>query len=112
MRIFNSPLLASALVTNGPTIKFIMNEDSIAFFPVSQQHRDVKIGGLSYEEDYRGNAVAGLIVCGKAEIRFHKAFSDEKMRSLWQELRSLPECASLPLEILTYQGRNLLPLLY
>jgi len=39
-----------------------MNEESAAFFPVSQQHRDVKICGLSYEDDYRGNAFAGLIV--------------------------------------------------
>jgi len=109
MKIFDSLLLSSALVKNGPSIKFIMNDEAIAFFPISQQHRDVKLGGLSYEDDYRGNAVAGLIVGGKAEIRFHKAFSDAKVRDLWQELRSLPACASLPLEILTYQGRGLLP---
>jgi hypothetical protein len=108
MKIFNVPLLSSALVTNGLTIKFIMNDEAIAFFPASQQHRDVKIGGLSYEDDYRGNALAGLIVGGKAEIRFHKAFSDANVRSFWQELRSLPECASLPLGILSYQGRDLL----
>jgi hypothetical protein len=108
MRIFNAQLLISAFALHGPTIKFIMNDEAIAFFPVSQQHCDVKIGGLSYEDNYRGNSVAGLIVGGKAEIRFHKAFSDEKVSSLWQELRSLPECFSLPFGVVTYQGRALL----
>ena len=108
MRILNFPWLRAALDSNGGTVKFIMNEGAVAFFPVSQQHRDIKIANLSYEDDYRGNSLAGLIVGGKAEIRFHKAFSDEKVIAIWQELRSLPECATLPLDYLTYQGRNLL----
>jgi hypothetical protein len=108
MRIFNPALLESALASYGLSIKFLMNEEAIAFFPVSQQHSDIKVGGLSYEDDYIGNALAGLIVSGKAEIRFHKAFSDEKVRSLWRKLQSLPEFSSLSLEFLSYQGRDLL----
>lgn len=77
MKIINSELLRTALTANGPTVKFVMNECAIAFFSVSQQHRDVIPEGLSYEDDYRGNAVAGLIVSGKPEIRFHSAYSDD-----------------------------------
>ena len=39
------------------SLKFLLNDSAIAFFPASQQHRDVKLEGLSYEDDYRGNAL-------------------------------------------------------
>lgn len=107
MTIHNLPLLRSALGTNSPTVKFQMNDSEIAFFPASLQHRDVKPGGLSYEDDYKGNALAGLIVSGKPEIRFHSAFSDDRVRNLWHQLRSAPECAGLPIGNPTYQGRPL-----
>ena len=107
MNLINISLLRSALAPTGPTIKFVLNDEAIAFFPVSEQHRDVKLGGLSYEDDYRGNAAAGLIVSGRAEIRHHAAFSDERIRTIWRELRACPECKTLPLENLSYQGRDL-----
>ena len=105
MKILNPTLLQSALAPNGPTIKFVMNEGGIAFFPVSLQHRDVKPEGLSYEDDYRGNAVAGLFVSGRAEIRFHAAFSEERIRNLWRQFIASPECAGLAIGNPTYQGR-------
>lgn len=105
MKIHNPGLLQSALAPNAPTIKFIMNESGIAFFPVSQQHRDVKPEGLSYEDDYRGNAVAGLFVGGRAEIRYHAAFSEERIRNLWHQFLAAPECAGLAIGNPTYQGR-------
>lgn len=107
MNIINSALLHTALAANGPTVKFIMNDDAIAFFPASQQHRDVKLGGLSYEDDYQGNALAGLITGGKPEIRFHRAYSDDRIRTLWEQVRSVPGCVGLPFGNLTYQGRLL-----
>lgn len=107
MNIINFALLRSALATNGPTVKFLMNEDAIAFFPASQQHRDVKPAGLSYEDGYQDNAVAGLITGGKPEIRFHRAYSDDRIRALWDRVRSAPECAGLSFGNLTYQGRLL-----
>lgn len=105
MKILNPSLLQAALAPNGRTIKFVMNENAIAFFPVSLQHRDVKPEGLSYEDDYRGNALAGLIVGGKPEIRFHSAFSEERVRKLWCQFLAAPESTGLPLERPTYQGR-------
>jgi len=107
MEILNLPVLRSALAPNGPTIKFIVNESGIAFFTASLQHRDIKAGGLSYEDDYKGNALAGLFVGGKAEIRFHSAFSDDRVRNIWREFRGSPECVGLPVGSPTYQGRNL-----
>ena len=105
MKIMNHTLLQTALAPNGPTTKFIMNESGIAFFPVSLQHRDVKPEGLSYEDDYRGNALAGLFVGGRAEIRFHSAFSEERVRDLWSQFLAAPECGGLSPGRPTYQGR-------
>ena len=107
MKVLKFPLLVDSLGVTGRDIKFIMNERAIVFFPTSQQHRDMKCEGLSYEDDYLGNAIAGIFVGGKAEIRFHAAFSDDRVRSIWQCLRETPECSALKLGNPTYQGREI-----
>jgi hypothetical protein len=58
------------------SLKFLLNDSVIVFFPATQQHRDMKLEGLSYEDDYRGNALAGVVAPERVEIWFHKAFSD------------------------------------
>src|SRR4051812_19560840 len=73
MHVIGSELLTRAR----GSLKFILNDSGIVFFPATQQHRDIKTHGLSYEDDYRGNAVAGLITQERIEVRFHAAFSDE-----------------------------------
>ena len=70
MHVINADLLDHAQ----GTLKFILNDSGIYFFPATQQHRDTKSHGLSYEDDYRGNAVAGIVMPERVEIRFHKAF--------------------------------------
>jgi len=107
MEIINSELLQTALASNGLTVKFLLGEGVILFFPVTQQHRDIKSHGLSYEDDYRGNAVAGLVTPSGAEIRFHKAYSDDRIRALWARLRALPEFSDARLSRLLYQGREI-----
>ena len=90
-----------------PTVKFILNDSGIVFFPASQQHRDIKLDGLSYEDDYRGNALAGLVTPERVEIRFHSAFSDERVKRLWAQVLGVPEIASAGLAAIYYQGRKL-----
>jgi hypothetical protein len=104
MRVIGSELLKGR---PGST-KFILNDSGIVFFPGSQQHRDVKVYGLSYEDDYRGNAVAGVITQDRVEIRFHNAFSDERMRSIWAHVLTIPEITKAGLGPLYYQGRAIL----
>jgi hypothetical protein len=106
MEIINPELLKQALA-KASSVKFILGDSTIVFFPVTQQHRDMKSNGLSYEEDYRGNAVAGLITPAGVEIRFHQAYSDERIRALWSRLRALPELADARLSPLVYQGREI-----
>ena len=89
------------------TLKFILNDRGICFFPATQQHRDIKSHGLSYEDDYRGNAVAGIVMSERVEIRFHKAFSDDRIRTIWRSVLSRPELAGVRLGQLYYQGREI-----
>jgi hypothetical protein len=103
MNVINADLLNRAT----GTLKFILNDSGIIFFPATQQHRDTKSHGLSYEDDYRGNAVAGMVTADRVEIRFHKAFSDDRIRTIWRRVLSSPELASARLGQLYYQGREI-----
>ena len=95
------------LKARSQSLKFLLNDSAIAFFPSAQQHRDFKLEGLSYEDDYRGNALAGLVTPERVEIRFHQAFSDERVNCLWSRVLALPEIASAGLGSLSYQGRQI-----
>ncbi len=93
MHIINANLLYQAQ----GTLKFILNDHGIYFFPATQQHRDSKTHGMSYEDDYRGNAVAGLVLPDRVEIRFHQAFPDERIRAIWRSGLASPELAKATL---------------
>jgi hypothetical protein len=103
MHVINPDLPVQAAGTS----KFILNDSGIHFFPATQEHRDTKSQGLSYEDDYRGNAVAGLVMPGRVEIRFHKAFSDDRIRTIWRSVLSSPELANARFGQLYYQGREI-----
>jgi hypothetical protein len=104
MHVINADLLDHA----PGTLKFILNDTGIVFFPATQQHRDTKSHGLTYEDDYRGNAVAGTVMPERVEIRFHQAFSDDRIRTLWRKALSLPELAKTRFGQLYYQGREMI----
>jgi hypothetical protein len=103
MHIIDSDLLQ----TMPGNLKFIMNDAGIIFFSATQQHRDVKTLELSYEDDYRGNAVAGLILPERVEIRYHSTFSPEHVRNLWSQVLTNAKVARAGLGALYYQGKEL-----
>jgi hypothetical protein len=84
-----------------------LNEAAIVFIAAGQQHREVKLPSLSYEDDYEGNAVAGQVTPQRVEIRWHPAYSDERIRILWRLVRSLPELANAKFGTVYYQGREI-----
>lgn len=102
MKVFNAELLRAR-----GTVKFIMNDEAIMFFPATRQHRDIKAHGLSYEDEHRGNALAGLVTETRVEIRFHGAYSDERIRGIWTRVLATPEVADAGLGPLYYQGRQI-----
>lgn len=89
------------------SLKFIVNDSAIIFFSASKQHRDIKMHGLTYEDDYRGNALAGTVTAERVEIRFHSQFSDERVRNIWSRVLVIPGVASTGLSTVYYQGRHI-----
>ncbi len=106
MLVVNSRLIKDTGASQAPTGKFILNDSAIFFFPTSQQHNSVKQHGLSYEDDYRGNALAGIFTGNRIEIRFHQDFTDERVRSIWTQVCANPELSFLREREVYYQGRK------
>lgn len=100
-------LIQRSAAQPGQTCKFILNDSAIVFFTTLQQHNSVKSHGLSYEDDYRGNALAGTFGSGKIDIRFHRDFSDEHVRNIWSRVCAQAELSFLKPWPAFYQGRKL-----
>ena len=68
---------------------------------------EAHIEGITYKDNYEGNALAAMVSPGKLDIRYHKAFSDSRVRAIVNDLLDRPElCFFLPCRIL-YQWRDL-----
>jgi hypothetical protein len=106
MIISGLPFIQEKLTHPAFEAKCIFNDEAIAFFPVSKQHKEVKTYGLSYEDDYQGNALAAMVKPGMVEIRFHKAFTDAQIRLIWNQITAHPDAAFLQGWKVTYQGRD------
>jgi len=85
--------------------KCVFNENGVGFFAASQQHKNMKFPGISYEDDYKGNALAAIIKPGCLEVRYHKDFSDNRVRAIWSLVRAEPSVAFLHNWRIFYQGR-------
>lgn len=107
MKVFGLEGIAPSLQKEAYFIKGICNESGIALFPEATQHRDLKVTGLSYEDDYAGNALALTIVPGSIDIRFHRDFSEDRVSLLVHRLKAIPELDWLSTFAVRYQGRSL-----
>jgi len=87
--------------------KAVFNEHGMLIFPVSIQHNTVKAEGISYEDEYRGNALAAVFDGVKFDIRFHKAFSKERVTLVLTTLLSQDALAPLRVLTKTYHGKPL-----
>ena len=71
-------VIGKELLNSQPVwLKFIFNDEAIAFAQPTLQHREVSGGGLSYRDE-GGNALAGMIVNGGIEIRGHSILRPER----------------------------------
>jgi hypothetical protein len=89
----------------GFTAKAVLNQHGIIFLPARAQHRDSKATNISYEDDYKGNALAAMLTPGRIEIRYHKAFTDDAVADLLRALTAHPDLAFMRGWSATYQGR-------
>jgi hypothetical protein len=109
MIVYGLDSVESMLETDGYLFKLVANETAVFFFPHTSEHRDAKQPGLSYEDDSAGNALAAMVKPGRIEFRFHRAFSDERVRNLAQRIIDHPDIAFASTFAVTYQGRTLIP---
>ena len=97
-------------VARGPfSAKMVFNANGALFFRADQQHRDQKASGISYEDDYAGNALAAMLSPGKVEIRWHRDFSDQRVAEIIGALLAQPPLSFMKGWQVTYQGRALAP---
>ena len=109
MLILGLEFLSKQLECGTPNAKIVVNENGAIFFPVSEQHRDQKASGISYEDDYVGNALAAMLNPGRIEIRYHEEFSDQRVAAIFGQLAKRQECEFLSTWEVYYQGRRIRP---
>jgi hypothetical protein len=107
MHIHGVYLLESDGESPSEPLKAVLNNSGIIFFPATHQHRDQKAPGISYEDDYAGNALAAIIQNGNVEIRYHSKFSAEQVTEILRSLRELPELSVLRNLTVTYRAISL-----
>jgi hypothetical protein len=74
-------------------VKCLLSESAAAFFPARIQHSEFRAGGLRYEDDSRGNALAGTITPRRFAIRLHAKFSPSLVARLARDLLDHPDLA-------------------
>ncbi len=106
MLIIGADYLTSLLAEGGFSAKMVFNANGAIMFPVSQEHRDQKAPGISYEDGYQGNALAAMLAPGKIEIRGHKDFSNSRVFDVVSLLLARPELACLKDWAVVYRGQE------
>lgn len=97
--------LSEVLAGTAYDAKVVFNERCAIVFATSHQHRDMKLADVSYQDDYKGNALAAMIRADAIKIRFHRDFIDVRVGRI---VRALLSNAPFPLWAgakVTYQGR-------
>jgi hypothetical protein len=107
MTVEGAQLLADVAAARTPEAKAVFNEHGIIVFPRSVEHRTMKREGISYEDDYAGNALAAMIRPGAFEIRFHKSYSDRRVAQIVGVIAAETGFEVLSAWHVTYQGRPL-----
>lgn len=87
--------------------KMVFNGHGAIVFSAKRQHREVKAEGISYEDDYRGNALAAMLRRDAIEICFHRSYDDAAVARIVRLLLAMPALSCLARAQVTYQGRLL-----
>lgn len=104
MIVINAELLGQLCTRPYFEAKMVFNASGAIVLPVSQQHRDCKAAGISYEDDYRGNALAAMLRPGTIEVRFHSAYGADEVGQMLDSLCSTPGLAVMKGWSVTYRG--------
>ncbi len=91
--------------SGGFSAKMVFNDQGAIFFSTRQEHRDQIAPGISYKDNYEGNALAAMLMPGKIEIRFHREYDDRRIKQLVEKLLAADELSFMRRWAVTYQGR-------
>ncbi len=108
MKALGLESIAQEISTEGYFVKCIINSSTAVFFSGTIQHRDIKREGVSYQDDYSGNAMAATITNGQIDIRFHKNYADDRVEFIFKTLLELPDMNWAEGFSIRYQGRTLI----
>jgi hypothetical protein len=108
MRVYGLDAIRSQIDSGGYEVKLVAHDQAVVLLPRTSEHREAKIPGLSYEDDSRGNAMAAMMSPGRIEFRYHRAFSDERVRQIALAMLHHPDLGFAKHFQVTYQGRVLI----
>ena len=108
MIVYGLTSIAPLLENDGYLFKLLANEVGVVLFPRTTEHCDATQPGIKYVEDSRGNALAAMVKPGRIEFRFHRGFSDERVKNLAERILTLPELQFVSDATVTYQARTLI----
>lgn len=105
MHIIGAQHLEALISGRVHDLKMVFNASGVIVFPSSRQHRDMKGEGISYDDNYAGNALAAMVRRDAIEIRYHRQFTDAAVGGIMRLLLSQPQLEPLRGVAVTYQGR-------
>ncbi len=100
--------IAPLLESDGYLFKLLANDTGVVLFPHTIEHRDATQPGIKYADDSRGNALAAMVKPGRIEFRYHRGFSDDRVKQLSERMLALPELQFASGSTITYQARTLI----
>ena len=107
MIVYGFDSIAPMLEQDGYLFKMLANDTGVVFFPHTSEHRDATQLGIKYADDSLGNALAAMVKPGHIEFRFHRQFTDERVKQLIEHILLSPELAFARTFVFTYQARAL-----
>ena len=108
MQVYGLDSIRLELDSGGYVVKLLANDHGAIFFPRTTEHRDAGIQGLTYKDDSKGNALAGMMSPGRIEFRHHNRYSDERVKRIARAMLNLPDLAFAREFKILYQGRILI----
>ena len=108
MTVYGFDSIASLLEQDGYLFKMLANNSGVVLFPHTMEHRDATQPGIRYADDSGGNALAAMVKPGRIEFRFHRQFSDDRVKQLAKRILSLHELSFARSFVVAYQARTLL----
>ena len=93
MNVHGLETIAAETTQPSYLVKCLLAEGAVAFFAASTQHADVRIAGMRFADDSKGNALAAAVSPRRFAIRLHSQFSPEMVAGIVSRLLARDDMA-------------------